>query len=639
MLRCRGAEEWRSAVVPVLLLAVLLVVPPTLAVVPRFHVPAPPEISATFSHPAVSGPWTNLTPLVGAGPPGVVGAGIANDSFGGDDLWFGGSNGSGAGVAGLTWTFQNGSWTNRTASLSNAPPARTFGAMTYDPQVSGVVLFGGLGDPSYLNDTWIWKAGSWTNFSAIAGVAPPPRAEATMTFDEASGQVLLFGGLNSSGPLADTWAFGSGRWSRLSPLASPPASCCGAMAYDSHDSAAILVLSPTVGFTIDTWSFSAGNWTNLTGATAPSTREWPTLVSDPAVGGVLLFGGSSVPRPPFWPLGDSWLLTGRTWTYAAAGSGSVADPAPRWGAVAAPLVPSTPDGCFLLVGGGGKNGTESPDGGDWMGCGNRTVWTNGTGGPGGGRVPPAVTLTSDGYAGVVPFIANLTVQIVNGTAPFNLSICTSIGTCNTTAGWPAGTLIHSQFRVRIAGDYLVSALVSDVNELSGSATISILGTNPGPLNATPDVGPTSGTAPLDTTFRLSLNGGTGPYSIQWTFGDGTTAAGSPDSGVVHSYREPGVFHPSLVITDADQRSISVGLPLITVVAPIPPTNTSGSPSAIQQYVLPGSILLLGLAVAVAVYVVRRRRVEREADETLREVQGDEVSADGSPPAPSSREAG
>ncbi|MCI4367808.1 MAG: hypothetical protein L3K08_08650, partial [Thermoplasmata archaeon] len=91
MLRCRGAEEWRSAVVPVLLLAVLLVVPPTLAVVPRIQVPAALETPATFSHPAVSGPWTNLTPLVGAGPPGGVGAGIANDTFGGDDLWFGGS--------------------------------------------------------------------------------------------------------------------------------------------------------------------------------------------------------------------------------------------------------------------------------------------------------------------------------------------------------------------------------------------------------------------------------------------------------------------------------------------------------------------------------------------------------------------
>ncbi|HTT26524.1 MAG TPA: kelch repeat-containing protein, partial [Thermoplasmata archaeon] len=257
MLRSRGAEGWRSAFAPAVLLVLLLAAAPGGAAPSGPHPPRGPDLPI---EPAVPGPWTNLSTAGGPAPPPTVGGALANDSHDLEDLWFGGSNGSGPGASGLTWIFQNGSWTNLTATLPLAPPARSFAAMAYDPEVAGVVLFGGLGDPTYLNDTWVWKDGAWTNFTAPAGRAPPARTESGMTYDLASGELLLFGGIGSSGPLADSWEFSAGRWNPLTPYASPPAACCGAMAYDPVSSAAILVLSPAGTRTLDTWSFATGTW-------------------------------------------------------------------------------------------------------------------------------------------------------------------------------------------------------------------------------------------------------------------------------------------------------------------------------------------------------------------------------------------
>jgi hypothetical protein len=80
--------------------------------------------------------------------------------------------------------------------------------MSYDEGSGNVVLFGGLGS-SLLNDTWALSYdGSeyiWQDLTAAAGTPPPARSEACMSYDEASGNVVLFGGSGGS-LLDDTWA-------------------------------------------------------------------------------------------------------------------------------------------------------------------------------------------------------------------------------------------------------------------------------------------------------------------------------------------------------------------------------------------------------------------------------------------------
>jgi hypothetical protein len=248
-----------------------------------------------------------------------------------------------------------------------------------------------------------------------------------------------------------------------------------------------------------------------------------------------------------------------------------------------------------------------------------------------------VFLSSDLYTGIVPFTANLTVSVTNGTAPFTLSLCTSAGQCRTTRGWSGSAPIVEPFNVTAAGTYEVSALVTDAEDLSGSATLSIVGRNPAALNATPMIGPTSGTVPLLTTFRAIVTGGTGPYVVQWTFGDGNTTPGSPGVAITHLYDQPGTYYPTLVITDSDRRTINVSLPAVDVLVPRSTSPPGGATPAYEQFLVPGAIVLLGLAAAAVIYVVRRRRVENDAEATLREVTG--KPGPGEPPEDPGREDG
>jgi hypothetical protein len=36
-------------------------------------------------------------------------------------------------------------------------------AMTYDPDLRAVLLFGGVGNGTYFNDLWAWDGAAWTN--------------------------------------------------------------------------------------------------------------------------------------------------------------------------------------------------------------------------------------------------------------------------------------------------------------------------------------------------------------------------------------------------------------------------------------------------------------------------------------------
>ena len=55
--------------------------------------------------------------------------------------------------------------------------------------------------------------------------APPGRAGTNLVWDDARGQVVMFGGTGSSGvPLGDTWVWDGSTWTEKTPLVSPPRS-------------------------------------------------------------------------------------------------------------------------------------------------------------------------------------------------------------------------------------------------------------------------------------------------------------------------------------------------------------------------------------------------------------------------------
>src|SRR3954469_2788849 len=65
-------------------------------------------------------------------------------------------------------------------SPATSPPARSYLAMTYDPASGKIIMFGGVDAAGYLNDTWAFDGVTWTE---VATDAPPPaRAAAQMAY-------------------------------------------------------------------------------------------------------------------------------------------------------------------------------------------------------------------------------------------------------------------------------------------------------------------------------------------------------------------------------------------------------------------------------------------------------------------------
>jgi hypothetical protein len=80
-----------------------------------------------------------------------------------------------------------------------------------------------------------------------------------------------------------------------------------------------------------------------------------------------------------------------------------------------------------------------------------------------------------------------------------------------------------------------------------------------PLNAT-------GEAPLFVTLNAIPLGGDGPYTVLWTFGNGTTAAGST---TYSTFSQPGTYAVSVNVTDVLGRSFVSTVPVTVDAVPAP----------------------------------------------------------------------
>ena len=93
-------------------------------------------------------------------------------------------------------------WTQR---LHFGPAARLGHAMAYDAARQRVVLFGGVDATSKLGDTWVWDGTFWTQ---VAETGPSPRVSHALAYDHAREQVVLFGGWTGNTQMSDTWVWG-----------------------------------------------------------------------------------------------------------------------------------------------------------------------------------------------------------------------------------------------------------------------------------------------------------------------------------------------------------------------------------------------------------------------------------------------
>jgi hypothetical protein len=248
---------------------------------------------------------------------GYVVAVALNDSSGPNNDTYGPSD--------LTWKFSGGNWS--VVPTTGQVPATLSPGLVYDARDEYVLLYGGrLMDTSapiapVTNQTWAYHAGVWTNLSAHSNPAPYAVDFANPVYDAADGYVLLYNeiGITPTDPLGylnTTWTYAGGAWSNITATAGTPPAMLGSMTYDAADGYVLYFGGYTWSdeLTNATWTFQAGVWTNVTASVtgAPSARMNFGIAYDNLVGSVILYGGLD---HLYWTNASQFSY--ETWAYAA----------------------------------------------------------------------------------------------------------------------------------------------------------------------------------------------------------------------------------------------------------------------------------------------------------------------------------
>jgi PKD repeat protein len=379
-------------------------------------------------------------------------------------------------------------WINVT-NASLAPPSVNLGSLAYDPLASEYVYLGECA-PAVCpySLTWVFSGGRWANVTDPAR-APPARTGAMLDFDANAGGVLLFGGWNGTALYNDTWLFRGGEWTNLSYLGpSPPALIDGSMAFDP----------------------------------APGTN------------GSVLFGGC----------GASGCVNS-TWLY-------------RWGAGWNPVptptaAPSLREGqtmvydasvsALVLFGGYGVGSCGLCDLGDtWEFYGGNWWTVAPTTAPPGREYAmmtydPEIggTLLTGGWNGTLGVLLNDTWEFVGGEWVASLAGPAPPALEEASAAPDSGAVAP-----------LLFGGTASVSSDTGSWTFEV------PPVASLSTSNATGETNSAATFRVGVQGGSGPYSVSLTYGDGERGYASgpgPTLTASHAYARSGTFTVNATLVD------------------------------------------------------------------------------------------
>jgi hypothetical protein len=189
--------------------------------------------------------------------------------------------------------------------------------MAYDAARSQVVLFGGVDATTRLADTWVWNGTAWADVTPAS--SPPARSDHALAYDSGRARVVLFGGGGASTYTQDTWEWNGSAWTNVTPATSPPARNGHALAYDAARARTVLFGGQMISglYHRDTWTWNGASWTDVTPAGAnPYARYTHRMAYDSGRGRVVLFGGYA--RSPtgvvLGAVQDTWEWNGSAWT-------------------------------------------------------------------------------------------------------------------------------------------------------------------------------------------------------------------------------------------------------------------------------------------------------------------------------------
>jgi hypothetical protein len=270
------------------------------------------DFAETWEYNGANSTWS-MVPVTAPHPSGRRYAAMAFDAARNQVVLFGGFSGSD--LKSDTWLFNGATWTQ---SAAVGPSARRGSAIAYDAVGQRVVLFGGYSDLTgqYLSDTWAWNGAAWTQ---LLGAGPGPRVAASMCFDPDRNGIVLNGGGDVSGPLSDTWLFGSvsGVWTQL-PTSGLSARRYHVLAYDSTRGLTACIggvsgAGATSAFLSDLSYLSGNLWQQGSARVVPPARFTHAMAFDSSRAQAVVFGGQGISGR----LGDTWLWNGDHWTNAS----------------------------------------------------------------------------------------------------------------------------------------------------------------------------------------------------------------------------------------------------------------------------------------------------------------------------------
>jgi hypothetical protein len=254
---------------------------------------------------------------------------MAYDSARGNILLFGGSSGSDE-----TWEWDGNKWQQ---VMDASPSERRMHAMAYDSGRGKAVLFGGRdiskqcsgGVSEQCSDIWEWDGVNWQN---IPATGPASRYSHAMAFNGTNGNVVMYGGHDSSKQCSDnvseecpdTWEWNGISWQQKF-ISGPPARKAHAMAYDSDLNKIVLFSGAdsstacsggTGQYCPDTWLYDGNAW-QLFSNEGPTAREYHSMAYDSGRHKVVLFGGLIDGSHK----GDTWEWDGASWEMIQSSAG------------------------------------------------------------------------------------------------------------------------------------------------------------------------------------------------------------------------------------------------------------------------------------------------------------------------------
>jgi hypothetical protein len=176
-----------------------------------------------------------------------------------------------------TWIWTGTKWVQKRPV--HTPPAIGGFAVTYDAARQQVVLFGGVlcGEGINSNETWVWDGADWTQKFPVTN--PSGRTRHSLAYDAARREVVLFGGDDSVGLLADTWTWDGTAWVEKHPMNSPPPLRGPGMAFDAGR-LELLLVGVKPGIFGGTWVWDGDNWSEKVLTNNPNLGPFLAIAYD-----------------------------------------------------------------------------------------------------------------------------------------------------------------------------------------------------------------------------------------------------------------------------------------------------------------------------------------------------------------------